>query len=243
MNLLVENKDLYKVYPYRRNRMRRDELVRLQARPDAGAQKLYIDAQKNSSQGKGWYRIVTDPIQARRVINEGKLHVVMGIEVSRPFGCQVYNDAAPVRPDADRPPRSWMRPTGYGVRQMEIVDEFDNALAGVAATAGSTSAVVNNGKPGFHTGEYWQIRLLQPPRQDRPAADRSVQQRSQRPGQQCDREPAADRGGPGLSQRLRAATPTDWPSACGRLHLIQPLSVSKQMIVDPDHLSVHARKW
>ena len=46
----------------------------------------YIDAQYGGP-GKGWYRIVTDPFQARRVINQGKLAVVMGIETSVLFGC------------------------------------------------------------------------------------------------------------------------------------------------------------
>ena len=43
----------------------------------------YVDAQYGGP-GKGWYRIVTNPYQARRVINEGKLAVVMGIETSVP---------------------------------------------------------------------------------------------------------------------------------------------------------------
>ena len=42
----------------------------------------YIDAQ-NGGPGKGWFRIVKDPFEARRVISEGKLAVVMGIEVSQ----------------------------------------------------------------------------------------------------------------------------------------------------------------
>ena len=43
--------------------------------------------------GKGWYRIVTSPWQARKVINEGKLAVIMGIETSVPFGCTFKNAA------------------------------------------------------------------------------------------------------------------------------------------------------
>ena len=46
----------------------------------------YVDAQWGGP-GKGWYRIVTSPWEARRVINDGKLAVVMGIETSVPFGC------------------------------------------------------------------------------------------------------------------------------------------------------------
>ncbi len=44
----------------------------------------YIDAQSGGP-GRGWFRIVRGPFQARRVINQGKLAVVMGMETSKPF--------------------------------------------------------------------------------------------------------------------------------------------------------------
>jgi microsomal dipeptidase-like Zn-dependent dipeptidase len=37
--------------------------------------------------GRGWYRIVLNPAEARRVIGEGKLAVVLGVEASNAFGC------------------------------------------------------------------------------------------------------------------------------------------------------------
>ena len=46
----------------------------------------YVDAQ-HGGPGKGWYRIVKNPFQARNVINQGKLAVVMGIETTIPFDC------------------------------------------------------------------------------------------------------------------------------------------------------------
>ena len=52
--------------------------------------------------GKGWFRIVTDPFQARQVINEGKLAVIEGIEVSRIFGCGEVNDVPQCNDVADR---------------------------------------------------------------------------------------------------------------------------------------------
>lgn len=48
----------------------------------------YIDAQSGGP-GKGWFRIVTSPQQARQVINEGKLAVVLGLEASQLFDCGV----------------------------------------------------------------------------------------------------------------------------------------------------------
>jgi hypothetical protein len=46
----------------------------------------YIDAQSGGP-GKGWLRVVTSPKQAREVINQGKLAVVLGIEISNLFDC------------------------------------------------------------------------------------------------------------------------------------------------------------
>ena len=40
---------------------------------------------------------------------------------------------------------------------MEIINKFDNALAGVAGDNGSTGAVVNNGNK-IETGKYWQMQ-------------------------------------------------------------------------------------
>ena len=57
----------------------------------------YIDAQAGGP-GKGFFRIVRNPFQARRVINRGKLAVVLGIEVSQPFDCTVHNE----QPGCDR---------------------------------------------------------------------------------------------------------------------------------------------
>ncbi len=46
----------------------------------------YIDA-LHGGPGKGWFRIVTSPEQAREVINEGKMAIVLGIETSHLFDC------------------------------------------------------------------------------------------------------------------------------------------------------------
>lgn len=46
----------------------------------------YIDAQSGGP-GKGWLRIVESPQEARAVVGEGKLAVVLGIEISNLFDC------------------------------------------------------------------------------------------------------------------------------------------------------------
>ena len=131
VNLYVENRALCELYPLKQNDCDEMASVRLQNR-DLDALQDYIDAQ-NGGPGRGWFRIVTDPFQARRVIAEGKLAVVKGIEVSEPFGCRIYND----QPQCDRAhiDRELDEVYGFGVRQMELINKFDNALAGWPATA------------------------------------------------------------------------------------------------------------
>ena len=46
----------------------------------------YIDAQEGGP-GKGWFRVVTTPADAREVILDGKMAVVLGIETSNLFDC------------------------------------------------------------------------------------------------------------------------------------------------------------
>src|SRR5204862_4829670 len=67
----------------------------------------YIDAQSGGP-GKGWFRVVKTPAEARAVINQGKLAVILGIETSNLFDCFLTPregfpvcDAAKVRADLD----------------------------------------------------------------------------------------------------------------------------------------------
>ena len=46
----------------------------------------FVDNQSGGP-GKGWYRIVTSAAQARDVVSQGKLAVVLGIEVDKLFNC------------------------------------------------------------------------------------------------------------------------------------------------------------
>lgn len=54
----------------------------------------YIDGQYGG-RGAGWYRIVTSPVEARTVIAQGKLAVLLGIEISNLLDCTVtFNPAS-----------------------------------------------------------------------------------------------------------------------------------------------------
>ncbi len=133
VNLLVENNQLCMLYPLKRNSCDDMDSVRLQAQ-DMYKLQDYIDAQFGGP-GKGFYRIVKDPYEARAVINAGKMAVVMGIETSVPFGCSVKLDVPTCNAaDIDR---QLDEVHAMGVRQMELVNKFDNALSGVAGDTGT----------------------------------------------------------------------------------------------------------
>jgi hypothetical protein len=151
-NLLVDNGQLCKIYPFKRNSCNEMDGVRLQAKRINELQD-YIDAQSGGP-GEGWFRIVTDPFEAREVINDGKLAVVLGIEVSVPLDCGMTLDAPAC--DLDDIDKGLDEVWDLGVRQMELVNKFDNALSGVAGDSGDTGMVVNQGNKG-ETGHYWRM--------------------------------------------------------------------------------------
>ncbi len=110
----------------------------------------YIDAQAGGP-GRGWMRIVRTPFQARRVINQGKLAVVMGIETSRLFDCTVRDGIPGCTNDSIDQQLAAARK--LGIRSLEITGKFDNALAGVAGDPGTNGVVTNTGNK-LETGSY-----------------------------------------------------------------------------------------
>jgi hypothetical protein len=234
VNLYVENRVLCELYPLKQNNCDEMASVRLQNR-DLNAIQDYVDAQ-NGGPGRGWFRIVTDPFQARRVIAGGKLAVVKGIEVSEPFGCRVYND----QPKCDRAQidRQLDEVHSMGVRQMELINKFDNALAGVAGDSGSTGVVVNTGNR-LSTGKFWQMQACKGPPDEHDKQQPGVYDHDENDIQSNLIEQFVPLG-------AAPVYPTD--SNCNARgltdlgeHAVRRL-MQKKMVIDPDHLSVRARK-
>ena len=244
VNLLVENNQLCTLYPIKKNSCDDMDSVRLQAQRMYEMQD-YIDAQFGGP-GKGFYRIVKNPYQARRVINRGKMAVVMGIETSVPFGCSFTNvpgvgdvpacDEAEIETQLDEV-------HAMGVRQMEIVNKFDNALSGIAGDAGATGVLVN-GANFLETGTFWDMQHCEP-------ADGESHDREQfaapdiSAGQQDALFGAIGQVFGTLSLPALPLYPT--PDHCNSRglttlgeHTINEM-VERQMIFDPDHMSVKAR--
>jgi hypothetical protein len=152
-NLLVDNTALCQLYPQKRNSCNEMDGVRLQAQRLHELQD-YIDAQSGGP-GEGWLRIVTSPAQARETINAGRLAIVLGIEISTLFDCdEIYDTPQCTEDEIDE---RLQEVIDLGVRQMEIVNKFDNALTGVKGDAGQTGIVVNTGNR-YVTGHFWDMQ-------------------------------------------------------------------------------------
>ncbi|MEL6348618.1 MAG: hypothetical protein AAFV53_36275 [Myxococcota bacterium] len=88
----------------------------------------YIDA-LHGGPGKGWFRIVTTPAQAREVIADGKMAVVLGIETSDLFDCHIT--PRPGAPTCDETYVLQQLDAYYelGVRVLFPVHKYDNRFS------------------------------------------------------------------------------------------------------------------
>ncbi|HYI38671.1 MAG TPA: hypothetical protein VEX39_18840 [Thermoleophilaceae bacterium] len=195
----------------------------------------YIDAQYGGP-GKGFLRIVTDPFQARKVVADGKLAVVMGMETSALFGCR-GSDQAPECNQA-KVDRGLAEFRKLGVRSFFPVHKFDNPLGGTKMDGGTTGLVVNPGnKLAF--GRFWDARTCKGPETDNTQATN---------GGALAGALANSVAGTPLAGALSGQTPVYPPgphcnprglTRLGR-HLIDKLMESKS-IVEIDHMSAVTR--
>jgi microsomal dipeptidase-like Zn-dependent dipeptidase len=161
VNDLVENNALCEIYPIKHNSCRDMDSVRLQYRRINELEE-YIDAQSGGP-SQGWFRIVRTPFEARRVINEGKMAVVLGIEVSEIFNCG-GSETAP-RCDRRQIVEGLDEIEKMGVASFFPIHKFDNAFGGVRFDSGSFGAAINlaNFK---ETGHFWEIEKCKGPESD-----------------------------------------------------------------------------
>ena len=118
---------------------------------DMFAMQDYIDAQFGGP-GAGFLRIVTSPDEARRVINDGKLAMVLGIEISELADCGTDDGEALC--DEEQIDAGLDELYDLGIRTVFPVHKFDNALGGTAYDGGLTGILVNAGNQHV-TGEWW----------------------------------------------------------------------------------------
>ncbi len=240
-DLLVQNGQLCELYPLKKVTCDEMATVRLEAQRSREFER-FIDAQYGGP-GRGWFRVVTDPLQARRVMNSGKLAVILGIEVSRPLGCREYLGTAGCT--AAEIDKRLGEVYDLGVRQMEMTNKFDNALTGVTGDGGSTGVIVQAGNYK-ETGHFWEMQTCQAP--FGPVQNDKQQYNVVDDGHA---EPARDGLFAGVLQMsgTSGAAPI-YPAGphCNVIGL-SPLGkvfldgiVKRGMVFDPDHMSALARQ-
>jgi microsomal dipeptidase-like Zn-dependent dipeptidase len=150
---LVEDEPLCNIEPQRSHSCDETETIELQAQRVRELQD-YVDAQEGGP-GEGWFRLVRNSRQARRVIQRGQLAVLLGVESSSPFGCSEYmGEPQCDRADVDRGIALYRR---LGIRSLFVAHWVNNAFAGAKVESGdigtfiATFNATHTGRP-FETG-------------------------------------------------------------------------------------------
>ncbi|MFC9546446.1 discoidin domain-containing protein [Streptomyces sp. NPDC056956] len=163
VNDLVTNGVICSVYFFKDRSCDEMTSIRLQAQLTYDMQD-FVDRMYGGP-GKGWFRVVTDSAQARHVVEQGKLAVVLGVETSEPFGCkQVLDIAQCDRADIDA---GLDELYDLGVRSMFLCHKFDNALCGVRFDSGALGTAINVGQ-FLSTGTFWRTEKCTGPQRDNP---------------------------------------------------------------------------
>ena len=155
-----ENRELCQLLVNRRNPC--DEMNTVRMGLD-GIHELqdYVDAQAGGP-GKGFFQIVRDPFEARRVINDGRMAVVLEVEVSELFNCRGSRrsscDRGVVESGLDYLHRR-------GVRSSLLLNKFDNPLSGVRFDSGEVGALINAANRNSY-GSFWDARTCDGPERD-----------------------------------------------------------------------------
>ena len=143
----VEDAPICRIEPVRSHSCDETHTIKLEIQELQDLQE-YVDAQSGGP-GSGWFRLVRNPRQARKVIEQGKLAVVVGVESSDLFGCS--EPAGCDRADVDH---GLTRMRRLGVSTLFIAHWVDNAFAG-SALEGGTKGVFINIFNQVETGHYF----------------------------------------------------------------------------------------
>lgn len=135
---VIEDEPLCDLQPRRSHSCDETETIRLGIRR-LRALERYVDAQ-SGGRGRGWFRLVYNPRQARRAIRNGRLAVVIGAETSSPLDCTSEPRATPcTRGDVDERLAELRE---LGVRSMFVAHWVDNQFSGAALQAGATGQFI-----------------------------------------------------------------------------------------------------
>jgi hypothetical protein len=121
----------------------------------------YVDAQAGGP-GKGFFQIVKNPFQARRVINQGKMAVVLEVEVSELFNCIGADPSSCSRQTVDEGLKDLHN---IGVRSSLLLNKFDNPLTGVRFDSGPIGVLINAANRASY-GSFWDAETCKGPEHD-----------------------------------------------------------------------------
>ncbi|HSJ16936.1 MAG TPA: hypothetical protein VK920_02440 [Solirubrobacterales bacterium] len=146
----VEDEPLCRIEPRRSHPCDETKVMKLEVKRLRALQR-YVDAQ-SGGRGRGWFRLVYRPGEARRVIKSGRLAVLIGLESSNLFGCsELRGRPRCTRRDIDRGIRNARR---LGVRSVFVNHWTNNALGGSALEGGAKGVFINVFNR-FQTGRYF----------------------------------------------------------------------------------------
>jgi len=238
VNDLVDNRALCELYPLSDGTECNDMANAADQAKDMIGLQNYIDAQFGGP-GEGFFRLVSSPEQAREVINDGKLAVVLGVEVSEILDCGL--DAGQPTCDEEQIDAGLDELVDLGVRSAFPVHKFDNALGGTAYDGGITGLIVNAGNRHV-TGEWWAPGPCEPGAE----ADNTVLSPEGTLSEFV--EPVIGIFGNVIEPILQGELPTYDPEPhCNPKGLTDlgkymvNAMIDRHMIVETDHMSVRAR--
>ena len=220
-----ENRILCELQTNRRNSC--DEMTTVRkGLDDMNELQDYVDAQAGGP-GKGFFQVVRDPFEARKVINEGKMAVVLEIEVSELFGCRGWETSTCDRAQVDRELDEFY---DRGVRSSLLLNKFDNPLSGVRFDSGPIGALIN-GANKLSAGSFWSAQTC-----DGPLHDNQIDG-----GAPTDPTVSGALGLLGLpSGSLPTYPPAPHCNTRGLTELgkyVERRMIDKRMIINPDHMS------
>jgi microsomal dipeptidase-like Zn-dependent dipeptidase len=135
---LVEDQPLCQIEPRRSHSCDETATIQLEL-AELRSLESYVDAQSGGP-GRGWLRLVTNSSEARRVIERGKLAMLVGVESSDVFGCGERFDAGTcTRADVERGLALYHR---LGISAFFIAHWIDNAFAGAALEPGNLGTFI-----------------------------------------------------------------------------------------------------
>ncbi|MDP9142796.1 MAG: peptidase [Pseudomonadota bacterium] len=148
VNHLVANEVICLIWPLKENDCNEMDSIALQRQLVIDLQD-YIDAQEGGP-GNGFFRIAYSPAEARRVIESGKMAVVLGAENEKIFDCGEFLDQPEcTREHIDAELDRWH---ALGLRAIFPIHLFDNALGGTRLTDEAALNLLYQGGNILETG-------------------------------------------------------------------------------------------